>query len=199
MSSSINIISNPNQVLYDFFVEREGGHLCQSFSYGKVQELSSRSVVRYIFEQGGKTVGAFQMIEFPLPFQKKYGYIPHGPVVSNNASEETLREMVNTMRSVAKERQLIFLRFDPYPIQLQSHPIFSGRNIVRPRGKSARGAFFQPQNEWALDLKNGWEHIYAKMDGKARYAIKLSGKRNVEAEIITENIQDRGDEFISLL
>ena len=57
----------------------------QAKFYGDWQANLGRQVKRFLAYRDSEAVAYFQLIQYPLLFGKKYGYIPYGPVVRDSS------------------------------------------------------------------------------------------------------------------
>ena len=85
----------------------------QAWFYGEWQEAAGRKVRRFEIVDNSGTVGYFQVIKYPLPFQKAFLYIPHAPIFkAANLNNEFLKTFSEKLKKIAKEERAIFVRFD---------------------------------------------------------------------------------------
>lgn len=178
-----------------FLIEMEAS-FTQGLDYFKWQ--SGRETKRFIIDSGGETVAFFQAFRFPLILNKSYYYIPYGPVV-RNSSPELLKFIKDSLEKI-KDKNTVYVRLDFYPtfIENTDQNILSKYFYKVPKIFSA-GSNFQPRQEWFLDIQKSENDIFENMHKNTRYSIRLSQKKGLRSEIITNNFGEYTQSFLNLM
>lgn len=167
----------------------------QAEFYGKWQTGLGREVRRFLVYLETEPVAYFQLIKYPLVAGKSYFYIPYGPV-SKYFSEEFLAALKSELIKIATVENVVFVRLD-------FMPLIAGNILQKFFTKSWRStyhsAYFQPRFEWFLNLGKPLNTLLAEMHEKTRYSIRLSERREVKTEIITENFGKYFSDFYALM
>ncbi len=147
-----------------------GGFL-QSYAWGAFQESLGRTVIR-IFKESEKGTLVAQAVAMPLPFGKRYFFIPKGPLGDMEESE---------MLKVLKEElgSAMFYRIEP------SKPV-----------RLPKIADVHPNTTSIIDLTKGREEYLAGMKKRTRYNITLAQKKGVESRFVG---LDHLEDFFRLL
>jgi len=169
----------------------------QAKFYGDWQRTIGRVVKRFLIENNSETVGYIQLIKYPLPFGKSYFYAPYGPVIKKGAvSLELLSFLKTELRSVASTNDTVFVRLDFTP---QINKDFVGKIFTASHLYTYHSAYFQPRNEWFLELDKPEDEILDAMHEKTRYSVRLAIRRDVQVEIVTENFKNYFNDFYALM
>lgn len=167
----------------------------QAKFYGDWQKKINRAVRRFFVIKNGKTVAYFQIIKFPLLLGKGYLYIPYGPLTTDH-SNEFLSALKSKLIQVTKQENAVFTRLDFTP----SIPNNSLKNFfTQAPTYTYHSAYFQPRNEWFLDLAPTEEELLKSMHEKTRYSIRLSHKKEIVTEIIDKDFINYFETFYALM
>ncbi len=151
--------------------EAASGKFLQSWDWGEFQKSLGRRVFRFA---GDGSIA--QVIELPLPFGKKYWFIPKGPISSDIG-------FVGEIKEKAQKAGAVFLRIEP------ARGETSGRS-----GEAALGGFasifgakqsphdINPRATSIIDLSKTEDEILAAMHQKTRYNIRVAEKHGVTVE-----------------
>lgn len=153
----------------------------QSFFYGEWQKKMGREVRRFKAEKNSETIACFQLIKYPLIFNKSYFYIPHGPVFKNHLEKYFLDEFYKTIKQLLKKEGAVFARFDFYP---KTSSDFKHPGFIKTPPHSYHSSALQAKVDWHINLEKPSEQILAEMHPKTRYRIRLAEKRGVTTEIV---------------
>ncbi len=150
---SVQEIDNSKE--WDVFLlkqKTQAGVFLQSWERGEFQKAVGRKVYRY----KSKDEQA-QVIEFTLPFGKKYWYVPRGGLIDGWEQE-------------AKKRGIVFVRVEP-PQDLRStlHTLRSTQSV-------------QPKQTLVLELSKSTEELLQDMHEKTRYNIRLADRKGVKVK-----------------
>ncbi len=97
-----------------------------------------------------------------LPLDKKYVYIPHGPI---GKPEELIDEIIK----IAKKENVTFVRLEPpnnYPLPVTRYGLREVKHV-------------QPKHILVLELTKSEDELLAAMHEKTRYNIRLADKKNL--------------------
>jgi len=167
----------------------------QASFYGDWQRASGRKVQRFVVREGDAAVAYMQSVVYPLLFGKYYMYIPYGPIITQQ-SDELLEYIARELTRIAKQNNAVFVRLDTTPpIEKKIMKKYFSRSPMY----TYHSAYFQPRTEWMLPLGASGEQLFAGMDKKHRYSIKLSDEREVVTEIITEGLAEYFSPFYELM
>jgi lipid II:glycine glycyltransferase (peptidoglycan interpeptide bridge formation enzyme) len=167
----------------------------QASFYGDWQKNLGRVVRRFLINDGDKIVAYFQLIKYPLLLGKSYLYIPYGPIIKE-FSKDFFINLKQELKQIAKTENCIFIRLDFTPPI--SDDILSNFFTKAPF-YTYHSAYFQPRAEWFLSLEKSEDELLAAMRKAGRYAIRLSERKGITAEIITKDFERYFDIFYSLM
>lgn len=171
----------------------------QAKFYGDWQKFLNRKVRRFIVKKDEQPIAYFQLIKYPLIFNKSYLYIPYGPI-SLDLSGNFLNQFKNQLKEIAKQEEAVFVRLDFHPsIKEQKQKKFIKEYFFQAPKSTYHSAYFQPRREWFLDLDKSEEHLYEAMENNHRYSIRLSQRKEIETEIIDKDYIKYLDDFYDLM
>ncbi len=140
-------------------------HPMQSYEWGEARKKLGTQVVRFGVYENEKIAQVFQMTVHSLPLGYAIGYIARSTVPSPT--------VVAYIRSFARARKIIFVKWEPYVrfeqenelaqlpgMHLSSHPLFTEWNLE-------------------VDLTPSLDAILAKFSKNTRYAIRYAEKNGV--------------------
>jgi lipid II:glycine glycyltransferase (peptidoglycan interpeptide bridge formation enzyme) len=198
--SSYSITEAKNRTDYEMLSRDSDSFLpfTQSYAFGEWQVASGRKVWRFVIENGGKQVGFFQIIKYPLAFGKSYLYIPHGPVLFEKLDERFLQSLKETLSCIEKKEKAVFTRFDFFPV-VADQKIFH-KYFNQPSAYAERGSYFQPKVDWVIDLSKDEEALLGNMMKDGRYSINLASRKGTTAEMVAgDDMQEYFDIFYGLM
>jgi peptidoglycan pentaglycine glycine transferase (the first glycine) len=135
------------------------GKFLQSWDWGEFQRSVGRKVIRFADD----TIIA-QIIELPLPFNKKYWFCPKGPIPAIQDSRFKIHEFLKELKNKVKGAGVFFLRIEPADViasgAKQSHDI-------------------SPRCTTIVDLSKSEDELLSLMHQKTRYNIKVAVKHGV--------------------
>ncbi len=178
-----------NEEQWDAFVLRHGGGFLQSWGWSQFQEAIGRRVFRFRVDRPGEkraaegshedTIAQFLLVYHPLPFGRRYAYVPRGPIVTDEDGRDKAADYLKTctgaLRETIRREGAVFTRVEwPWP---------SGDEPVT-REDFARWGFapvrsIQPADTVIVDLAEDEEKILAGMHHKTRYNVRLAEKHGV--------------------
>lgn len=142
----------------------------QSWEWGEFQAAYGRPVFRFLVEDEAVPVLVMSCVVMNLPFGKTYLLAHRGPLASNTAAFEVLRNS-QELREVCSRNQVAFLRVEPVGVEIEG---------------AQKVADMQPSLTTMLRVNTDEEDILQSMKQKTRYNIRLSAKKGVEIELATD-------------
>ncbi len=134
------------------------GKFLQSWEWGEFQKSCDRKVYRLSND------GAIaQIIELPLPFNKKYWFCPKGPLM-NHEPRTMNNTFIDELKICAKKAGAVFLCIEPADV------IASGGSQSHDRS---------PRATSIVDLTKSEDELLSAMHQKTRYNIKVAAKHGV--------------------
>ncbi len=143
----------------------------QSVEWAKIQQSLGQPVFFQGVKEQGKIIAWFIAIEKKIMINKKYWYIPRGPIFSIDVNF-SWSDFFSALTDIAQKNKLSFVRLEPVRSSFSDFFKQSPKNLFRTED-------IQPQNTSFLDLNLGKEKILVQMAQKTRYNIKLSDKKGV--------------------
>lgn len=168
---------------WDGFVASHGGGFLQSWDWSLFQEKLGRIAYRYRVAADAPAQGElaqFLMLELPLPFGQKYGYLPRGPVLACDPGDGKallphLDAVVAALREIAVRDRLTFVRIEwPWP---------SGAAGLTAQDLRSRGFVpappMQPAHTSVVQLGRSEEELLGAMHPKTRYNVRVAERHGV--------------------
>ncbi len=187
------------------FLDENFAPLTQYGFYADWQnEIGRKQYVFTVTDQDNNIKLFMQSFIVAIGFGKNFLHSPYGPVLDKKIinSEElktVLVVLIEGLRSISAKFNCSFTRLDFVPNIDQILQKVGNLGLIQASKRSKDGSFFQPRVEWALDLTKDPEQIYREIDSKNRYAIRLAERKNVQVEIIKENISEYFDIFYKMM
>lgn len=172
--------------------------LTQASFYGQWQKSIGKEVRSFaIYDNTEQAVLYMQLVRCSFPFGKSYYTCSYGPVFKQEHFNEELLEFLKlNLQNVFKEDEsLIFTRMDFSPTLSKEQNKTANYIFTKSHWTNVHGAHFQPRREWALPLQQSEKEILANMHQKTRYNIRLSTRKGVQTEIVTENLNKYTEDF----
>lgn len=142
----------------------------QSKEWFDFQKSLGREV--FFYEREGVKTG---IIKLPLPFEKSYLYIPHGPEMDFNQMvrgiDNEIRNFLQYLKELAKEQNAIFVKAEPLNDSVAQ---FLAKNKFKKSKKE-----MQPSRTVVLDLTQNEDEILSNLYHKTRYNIKVADKNGI--------------------
>lgn len=172
-------IAQPGDVAQwnSFVFAQTSGSFMQSWQWANIQNLLGNTLWRYVVEDGGKVVAVFCIVRRDLPFGRSWLYIPRGPIVADQyTQDDTVWACITKkLRDTASEQGSIFVRIDP---AIVAYP-----NLLSGWVESERQV--QPQHTLVLNLDISEEDLLASMHTKTRYNVGLAERKGVTVRFST--------------
>lgn len=149
------------------------GAFMQTWEWGEFQKMIGRKIERFFIKDKEKTVAAFTLVLYTLPFGFSYGYLPRGPVIDETRKKD-IDKIFHTIKNWAVGRfpKLIFLRLEPPISSYTTDPDFHLPSY-----------YIQPRYNTAVELDVSVEKIKARFHPSTRSNIERAEKRGVTVEI----------------
>lgn len=195
----MNLVETTSEKEFNPLAINSGAAFTQAWFYGDWQEEAKREVKRFLIEDKDEIVGSIQVIRYPLPFNRSYLYSPYGPVLKNNLTEKTANFLKKSLKEVFNDKKTIFIRLDFWPTLKDRLEKTAGKFFIKSPKSSYRGSYFQPRAERVIDLRQSENEIFMSMEPKARYNIRLAGKKGVIVKIVSKNFLDYFEDFYALM
>lgn len=128
----------------------QAGIFLQSWEWGEFQKSVGRKVYRF---KSGETFA--QVVELPLPYGKKYWFVPRGSLIDGFEEE-------------ARRCGVLFVRIEP-PQKL--HATRYKLHATRP---------ISPSQTSVIDLTHSEEELLSAMHEKTRYNVRLGLRKGIE-------------------
>jgi len=167
----------------------------QASFYGDWQKKLGRIVKRFLVSSDKEIVAYFQIIKYPLLLGKSYFYIPYGPV-TKDFSDDFFTYIKQELKRIAKTENIVFVRLDFTP-RIPNETL--SKFFAKAPFYTYHSAYFQPRTEWFLGLEKSENEILMEMHEKTRYSIRLADRKEIKAEIITENFEKYFEVFYKLM
>lgn len=171
--------------LNDFVGGEEHAQFLQSWQWGEFQGRAAGKIIRLGVLENNELVAAATLVKKLLPMGKSYFLCPRGPIIGvKNDKLKITNELFNTIKELAEDEGVIFLRFEPV------------EKIDNSAFKIKQTLDIQPSKTLILDLNLSEEELLKQMHQKTRYNIKLSEKKEIK---IVEAGLGRFDDFWQLM
>lgn len=158
---------------WNAFVAENGGSFLQSYEWGEFQKKAGRGVVRAGVREQGELTACAAVFAYDLPFQKRYWYVPFGPVVSSENGGGQARTAF-LFRELPKKvlPNVVFLKVEP-------DRIFADGDLAS-LGFQKSSKTVQTPETLIADLTLSEDALLARMKQKTRYNIKLAARHGVK-------------------
>ncbi len=177
------------QIWDSFVAEAKPSQFLQAWAWGEFQRQLGRDVVRLAVFEGDRILVGVQAIQYALPFNQNYWYVPRGSVHSDRATVAACRLLHSALVEKARSTQSLCIRKEP-SFELENCPHdYESRGFLK-------GPTMQPADSLILDLNRTLEQIEAGLHQKTRYNIHLAERKGVNVFEST-NAQSLND-FLAL-
>ncbi|NQV13251.1 MAG: peptidoglycan bridge formation glycyltransferase FemA/FemB family protein [Parcubacteria group bacterium] len=156
--------------VWDSFILKHHAHLLQSWRWGEFQEKCGRQVWRLAVVDNNEFLAVAQVIKYNLPLGKSYLYCPRGSMGDLASQPADYQLLFDKIKEIARREKAVFLRIDP-----EIGDIGTWKKIGFKSAKKQT----QPKDTLFLDLTKSEEELLAGMHHKARYNIRLAGRKGV--------------------
>lgn len=145
----------------------------QGWGYGEARRELGQTPMRYLIHQGGRTVGALQLIRKRLIPGFSILYAPRGPALE---SLELLPGVAEAVRKIAKPTDALLKIEPPVPI-----PADDTVAIQEAYGPFRRAETEQPEHTIIADLRRTEDELFADLHSMARRNVRTAQKMGVVA------------------
>lgn len=152
---------------WDEYVLEEGGHPLQLWGWGQVKAAHGWTAERVFAYDDEKLVGAAQVLvrKLPSPF-RSFGYIPRGPIVSEEYRDEFLGLLANMVK---RDYKSVALSIEPDALEFQA-----------PEGWRRSSNKVLSAETIQLDLSKSESDLLADMAKKTRQYIRKSAAEGIQ-------------------
>jgi len=151
--------------------------LLQSSAWAEMQAAYGRRVFRFGAYDGTQLLGLVTAIEHQITLNRKYLYVPHGPISSDHG---VTRALIEHLVARAEREQAMYIKVDP------PHLTDAWPEDVWPKGFTL-GTALQPRHTYVVPLEASSDELFAKCHQKTRYNIRLAEKRGVTIRWSTDD------------
>ncbi len=143
-------------------------HPLQSWEWGDFRKQTGVLVSRYVETEGKNYLASYQITWHKIPGVKKWiGYVPKSDFPSV--------EMIKKIKSEAKKRGAVFVKFEPNVRVDKNQNYNIDDSFVSGKPLFTKFTFI-------LSLTGSEEELFANLNQKTRYNVRLATKRGVKIE-----------------
>ena len=184
----IRAVKNEERTLYDTVVQ----HPLQSWAWGEFRKATGVAVERLGFYDNGQLTKGLQVTFHPIPLMSKTaGYVPKGFIPDE--------DQLAALKTLGKQHNALFIKLEPdvsAPIDAAQSQHAALRKFLTDRGCQPGRPLFT-QYTYELDLTQAEDQLFANLNNKTRYNVRLAKKKGVE---IFENSSQAGmDVYLKIL
>jgi lipid II:glycine glycyltransferase (peptidoglycan interpeptide bridge formation enzyme) len=189
MSDAVTIVQDGcDRAAWNAFVEASPhGHFFQSWEWGELQAGLEAPPRRLAALRNGAIAGALQLIMFETGPDRRFGFVPRGPV-ADPADTEVVHALVDAAIDVCARAGAFLLRFEP---QWERTP--EAVELMTSRGFGVAKQRIMPLRTALVDISRPADAIWAGFHSNTRNRIRLAQKQGVEVRVA------RGDEMATFL
>ncbi len=164
----MKLIEIKDKNIYNNFVSgQKHSQFLQSWEWGEFnQNIGLRTKVLGL-EKNGELIMGLTLLRKNLGFGKSYYYVPRIGV--KNLNEIQLNFLFEEIRKIAKQEDVLFLRFEP---RSELSKVNCQKSIVKTLD-------VQPSKTLILDISKSEEELLKNFKQKTRYNIRLAEKKGV--------------------
>lgn len=148
----------------------------QGWGYGEARRVLGQSPVRYLIHQGGRTVGAVQLIRKRLIPGFSTLYAPRGPALE---SLDLLPHLAPAFRKVARPTDAILKIEPPFPFDASADDSYD--TLPASFGPFQRAPTEQPEHTIVADLTRSEDQMMKELSSMARRNVRTAEKMGVVA------------------
>lgn len=167
-----------------FLMTQPGGHLLQSYQWGKLIEYQGGRIYRLGALEDGNLVGAMMLSVAPIPLPASlpgpgftWLYCPRGPLVAEPESP-ALAALLEYAHTLARKEHAVVLRVEPNLIEddpQRDNWIAAYQSL----GFRTNPVAVHGRRSWILDLRPDMDVLFANFRKAWRYDIRLAERRGV--------------------
>lgn len=155
----------------------------QCWAYGEARKALGHQPLRYLIREGGRTVGAVQLIRKPLVPGVSTLYAPRGPALE---SLHLLPRLAAPFRALAR-RTDAYLKVEPPAgvpaatdtVSTPEEALLDQRDIRPAYGDFRRAKTEQPEHTILIDTSRPQEEIFGALHKMARRNVRTAERRGV--------------------
>jgi len=164
-----------------FLAQSKISPISQTKEWGNLKKISNWKSYILILEQGNVILGGIMILKRNIPFlNKSIFYAPRGPVVDFH-NKDLLSILINKVRFLAQNHQAIVLKIDP---EIEEDDELAKENLYSLDFKFINKQI-QPRATFFVDLNRDLDDILMSFKSKHRYNIRLSKRKDIEVEMMT--------------
>ncbi|SEI69291.1 Lipid II:glycine glycyltransferase (Peptidoglycan interpeptide bridge formation enzyme) [Deinococcus reticulitermitis] len=148
----------------------------QGWGYGEARRVLGQMPQRFLIEQGGRTVGAVQLLRKRLLPGFSTLYAPRGPALE---SLDLLPDFAQAVRAVARPTDVL-LKIEP-PVPYPANEEGSEAALPVSFGPFRRAETEQPEHTIVADLKKSESELMSGLHSMARRNVRTAEKLGVVA------------------
>ncbi len=177
---------------YEAFLQsRKEGHFLQSLAWAKVKDMWKNEIL-IVEDENGKIKGSMSLLIRKIPFfPLTIMYAPRGPVC-DRYDAETIKELVDGARQLAKKHKSYVLKIDP-DVEASDEKFCKIMKDLKFRfNKSKNFEGVQPRFVVRKDVsgldgtdKDGNDKLIMSFESKTRYNVRVAMRKGVYAKIGT--------------
>lgn len=162
----------------DFVATHPHGSILQTTNWARLKNRFGWSSQRIWLKQNGRFVAGAQILFRSRALGTvKFGYIPHGPLVNWQDSEQA-NVLFNQIDQAAYQRGVSIVKMEPllwqHKMPADAWAAFCAEHDCRPESDT-----IQPPRTIMIDLRPSEDEILGAMKQKTRYNIRLAGRKGV--------------------
>jgi lipid II:glycine glycyltransferase (peptidoglycan interpeptide bridge formation enzyme) len=158
----------------EFIAASRYGHTLQTWEWGDLKKQNGQEPVRVGWFEGGRLVGAAQILLRPLPLGLgRLAYVPKGPVIDYDDAD-LLGRVLSDLNGLALAYRATSLKIEPEVVEPSRVP-----DLLRAAGLEAAPPVQMRSTIW-VDLVASEEEMLARQRQKTRYNIRLAARRGVQ-------------------
>ena len=194
----------------DFHLEQYFSNIpwTQDKKYLQWHHSVDRAVFRFLILYNNYPICYLQMIRLDIFKNKIFGeknilYSPFGPIINAQFLKED-KDIIDNffiflkqeIKKIAEENNTFFVRFD-FPKNIDIDMLRKHFKVADK--KTYKSPFFQPRNEWYIDLRFSKVELFKNMSESNRRYIRKAEKADLKVEIITKDFEKYFEDFYNLL
>lgn len=162
-----------------------GGHIFQSFAWGEFKRHLGWKPVRVAIERDGEVVGVGQFLSYnTLPIPGCLMFCPKGPWLSWN-DEGAVRTFFEGVSALAAAKGAHTLKIEPEVREEWT----DAKSLLRELGFKKFRWDLNFKTTMVVDLRPSEEELLTNMNSRARYNVRLAGRKGVE---VVEDSSSKG-------
>lgn len=164
-------------------------HPLQSYEWGQFREKMGQQVERVGFFENNKLVAAIQLTFHDIPvIGKRVGYLPKGIAPD--------KQMLTVLEELANKQKALYIKLEPNIYKNNAELAKTSMAALRNAGGVEAKSLFTRYN-FVLDLQKPEDELFANLQSKTRYNVKLSHRKGVR---IYEDSSQKGlEQYLEIL